>query len=33
LVHESHDFVDRPVDKKISRTSFPDSLARCLARL
>jgi hypothetical protein len=30
LVHESNEFVDRPVDKKISRTSFLDSVAGCL---
>ena len=32
-VHESMTFVDRPVDKKIARTSFLDSVAGRLARL
>ena len=32
LVHESNEFVDRPVDKKISRTSFLDSVAGCLRK-
>ena len=33
IAHESNEFVDRPVDKKISRTSFLDSVAGCLPRL